>query len=109
MIAGFLLHPAGEDQTFRTDPLWVPAHGLLWLAFTIALLGWSGVYFVQAPQAGRLGVIALALLLMGTSLASWVFSSDVTYVPVIAAESPALFQQVNSGSKLLIGMGSVFS
>ncbi len=29
LIAGFGLHTAGEDPTFGTDPLWVPAHGLL--------------------------------------------------------------------------------
>lgn len=27
MIAGFILHPNGEDATFGTDPFWVPAHG----------------------------------------------------------------------------------
>ncbi len=32
MIAGFALHPAGEDATFGADPYWVPAHGLLWIA-----------------------------------------------------------------------------
>jgi hypothetical protein len=109
MMAGFLLHPAGEDQTFGTDPFWVPSHGLLWLAFTLALLGWVGVYVVQASQAGRLGVIAFVLLLTGTSLASWVFSSDVTYVPVIAAEAPTLFQQINSSSNVLIGVVSVLA
>jgi hypothetical protein len=109
MIAGFLLHPAGEDQTFGTDPLWIPAHGLLWLAFTIALLGWIGVYIVQASQAGRFGAIAFALLLTGTSLASWVFSSDVTYVSVIAVESPDLFRQINNSSNVLIGVVSVLS
>ncbi len=44
MIAGFALHPAGEDATFGTDPRWVPAHALLWIAYTIALVGWVGVY-----------------------------------------------------------------
>jgi hypothetical protein len=32
MMAGFILHPAGEDATFGTDPFWVPAHALLWIA-----------------------------------------------------------------------------
>jgi len=32
LIAGFALHPAGEDDTFGTDPFWVPAHSLLWHA-----------------------------------------------------------------------------
>lgn len=33
LIFGFVLHPAGEDPTFGTDPLWVPAHGLYRLYF----------------------------------------------------------------------------
>jgi len=80
MISGFALHPAGEDATFGTDPLWVPAHALLWLAFTLALPGWIAIYFAQAQQAGRLGVTGLVVIIIGTSLASWIFSSDVTFV-----------------------------
>src|SRR5689334_23598289 len=95
MIAGFILHPNGEDATFGTDPFWVPAHGLLWLAFTIAILGWIGVYLFQASRSGRFGIIAFVIISVGTSLTSWIFSSDVTYVPVIAAEAPALFQKIN--------------
>ncbi len=109
MMAGFILHPAGEDATFGTDPAWVPAHGLLWLAFTIALLGWIGLYLAQASRAGRLGVIGFAVIILGTSLASWIFSSDVTFVPVIAAESPGLFQKIFSSSHVLIGVVSVLS
>src|SRR5689334_18495083 len=109
MIAGFILHPNGEDATFGTDPFWVPAHGLLWLAFTIALLGWIGLYLFQASKSGRLGVIAFAIIIVGTSLASWIFSSDVTYVPAIAAQSPALFEKINTNTHILIGVASVLS
>src|SRR5262245_13534758 len=109
MIVGFALHPNGEDATFGTDPLWVPAHGLLWLAFTTALLGWIGVYLFQAHKSGRLGVIAFALIIIGTSLASWIFSSDVTYVPVIAAQSPDLFEKINTNAHVLIGVLSVLA
>src|SRR6266508_2556569 len=52
LIAGFALHPAGEDATFGTDPLWVPAHSLLWAAYTVSLIGWIGAYIVQASKAG---------------------------------------------------------
>jgi hypothetical protein len=44
LIFGFVLHPAGEDPTFGTDPLWVPAHGLSWAALTIALVDWFVYY-----------------------------------------------------------------
>ncbi len=109
LIAGFALHPAGEDATFGTDPLWVPAHSLLWAAFTVVLLGWTALYAAQAAEAGRLGAVAFVVIILGTSLASWIFSSDVTFVPVIAAESPALFKAIFSGGHLFVGIASVLS
>ncbi len=109
MIAGFALHPTGEDATFGTDPRWVPAHALLWIAYTIALVGWVGVYIVQASKAGKLGVAALVVTLIGTSLSSWIFSSDVTFVPVIAKEAPGLFQEIFRGGHIAIGLASVLT
>lgn len=109
LIAGFVLHPAGEDATHGTHPLWVPAHALLWLAFTLALLGWVAVYVIQAPKAGSLGVIAFVLTIIGTSLTSWIFSSDVMFVPTIAAESPALFEKIFTGGHMLVGVASVLT
>ncbi len=109
MTVGFVLHPAGEDATFGTSPMWIPAHGLLWLAFVLALLGWVGIYLVQASRAGQFGVLAFVILLVGTALASWIFSSDVTFVPVIAAESPALFTKIFTTTHTLIGVASVLS
>jgi hypothetical protein len=109
MMAGFILHPAGEDATFGTDPFWVPAHALLWIAFTVALLGWIGLYVVQASKAGWLGIAAFLILILGSSLASWIFSSDVTFVPVIAAKSPELFQSIFTKSHIALGIASVLT
>jgi hypothetical protein len=109
LIVGFALHPAGEDATHGTDPLWVPAHGLLWLAFTLALPGWIAVYAAQGTEAGRLGITAFVVIILGTSLACWIFSSDVTFVPVIAAESPELFGKIFSASHIAIGIASVLT
>lgn len=109
MIAGFALHPAGEDATFGTDPYWVPAHGLLWMAYTLALVGWIGLYIVHASRAGGLGVAGFVVIIIGSSLISWIFSSDVTFVPVIAAEAPKLFQQIFSGGHIAVGIVSVLT
>jgi hypothetical protein len=109
MMAGFALHPAGEDATFGTDPYWVPAHGLLWIAYTIALIGWIGVYIVQASRAGKLGVAGFVVVIIGTSLTSWIFSSDVTFVPVIAAKAPKLFQDIFRGGHIAVGIASVLT
>jgi hypothetical protein len=109
LIAGFALHPAGEDATVGTDPFWVPAHALLWAAYTISLLGWIALYIAQAAKAGRLGVVAFVVIILGTSLASWIFSSDVTFVPVIAAEAPGLFKKIFNTGHLVVGIASVLS
>ena len=47
--------------------------------------------------------------LLGTSLASWIFSSDVTFVPVIAAQAPALFKQVFNAGHVAIGVASLLT
>jgi hypothetical protein len=109
LIAGFALHPAGEDATFGTDPFWVPAHALLWAAYTISLPGWIALYIAQAAKAGRLGVVAFVVIILGTSLASWIFSSDVTFVPVIAAEAPGLFKKIFGTGHVVVGIASVLS
>jgi hypothetical protein len=107
MITGFLLHPTGEDATYGTDPMWIPAHGLLWLADLIALLGWTGLFILQADKGKKFGVVAFIVVLLGTSLSSWIFSSDVTFVPVIAAESPELFKKIFDNEHLILGISSV--
>jgi len=33
MTAVFILHPAVEHDIFGADPVWIPAHPLLWLSF----------------------------------------------------------------------------
>jgi hypothetical protein len=52
-----------------------------------------------------LGVVAFVVIIIGTSLASWIFSSDVTFVPVIAA----LFKKIFSTGHLVVGIASVLS
>jgi hypothetical protein len=106
---GFILHPAGEDATFGANPFWAPAHGLLWIAFMIALPGWIGLYIVQAERAGKFGILGFCVIILGTAFASWIFSSDVTFVPVIAAKNPLLFKEIFNTGHILIGVSSVLA
>ena len=87
----------------------MPAHGLLWIAYTLAQVGWIGLYIVQASRAGGLGVAGFVIIIIGTSLISWIFSSDVTFVPVIAPEAPKLFQQIFSNGHIAVGIVSVLT
>lgn len=109
MITGFILHPAGEDATYGTDPFWVPAHALLWIAYTLALPGWTGVYIVQASKAGMLGVVSFVIILNGIGFTTSIFSSDVTFVPVIAQQFPQLFSRIFTSSHIAIGITCVLS
>lgn len=109
LIIGFSLHPEGEDAMIGTDPLRAPAHSSSWAALTVALVGWIGLYIVHASRAGKFGIVAFVVAILGTSLASWIFSSDVTFVPVIAAQAPGLFQQIFTQSHILIGVVSVLT
>jgi hypothetical protein len=104
---GFLLHPAGEDATFGTDPYWVPAHSVLWAAYIFAIFGWIGVYLGQSAKAGKLGLIGFIVVTLGTALTTWIFSSDVTFVPVLATEAPGLFAKIFTGPHIALGAGSV--
>jgi hypothetical protein len=49
------------------------------------------------------------VITLGTSFASWIFSSDVTFVPVIAARHPALFKEIFTTGHVVIGIVSVLS
>lgn len=109
MIGGFVLHPAGEEATYGTDPFWIPAHALTWAAYAISLVAWIAVYLVQAREAGGVGVAALVIVIVGTSFASWIFSSDVTFVPVLARLAPALFDRIYAGPALVLGIASVLT
>jgi hypothetical protein len=66
------------------------------------------LYIIQASRAGGLGTIAFVVIIFGTSLASWIFSSGVSYVPVIAAQAPELFSQIENQT-ILLGIVSVLS
>ena len=50
-----------------------------------------------------------ASIIIGTSLTSWIFSSDVTFVPVIAAEAPKLFRDIFRGGHIAVGIASVLT
>lgn len=51
--------------------------------------------------------MALIVILLGTSTASWIFSSDVTFVPVIARDAPELFKEIFTTGHVLAGALSV--
>jgi hypothetical protein len=87
------VHPVGEDLTAVLDPRWVPAHLIYWVSSLLMLVGLVGIYARQATETGRLGLVAFVLALVGTALVSSILFIVSTVIPLIAVESPALFER----------------
>jgi hypothetical protein len=62
-----------------------------------------------AAYARELGGGGCVVIMLVTSLASWIFSSDVTIVSVIVARAPALAQEDLQPSHLAIGLVRVLN
>lgn len=63
-IAGFALHPAGEEVKHVLQATYGPAHLVLFVSWVLALLGLPGLYAWQARRAGTLGLISFVLLMV---------------------------------------------
>ena len=98
-IVGAVIHPATEDPVGVLNIAWVPAHVLLWVAFTLALLGWIGLHARQSEKAGSLGVVGFALLFIGNVAVTGILFDAATVEPFIASSAPNLLEAI--GGSLL--------
>ncbi|HEY6410483.1 MAG TPA: hypothetical protein VIY29_23785 [Ktedonobacteraceae bacterium] len=60
-IAGFLLHPGGNNPANYLSPMWFPANLLILVGALLVTLGLPGMYARQAERAGKLGLIGFTL------------------------------------------------
>lgn len=93
---GALLHPVGEGVAAVSDPNWVPAHLVYWVSIILLHLGLVGLYAHQAEKAGRLGVVGFVLAFAGTALVGSIVLAAATLTPLIAAETPGVFEQATT-------------
>jgi hypothetical protein len=91
---GALLHPVGEDLASITSPSWVPSHLVYWVSAILMLFSLVGLYARQADKTGWLGLVGFLLALMGTAFVGTIFFISSTIPPLVAAGSPAIFEQV---------------
>ena len=90
---GALLHPVGEDLGAYASPKWVPAHQVYWVSAMLMLFGLVGLYARQVEKSGWLGLVGFVLAFIGTAFVGSIFFMASTVLPLIAAETPALFDQ----------------
>ena len=67
---GLAISSKRRGTNFWNESVLDPAHGEVWVGLTITMLG--------------------------TAIVSWIFSSDVLFVPTIAKEMPSLFDKIFS-------------
>jgi hypothetical protein len=91
---GAILHPVGEDLASVNSPSWVTSHLVYWVSATLMLYSLVGLYARQADKAGWLGLVGFLLALIGTAFVGTIFFISSTILPLVAAGSPAIFDQV---------------
>lgn len=105
---GAILHPIGEDIAAYTSPNWVRAHQIYWVSAILMLFGLVGLYARQVEKAGWLGLVGFVLAFIGTAFVGSIFFMVSTVIPVIAAESPGLFDEAatpTTGAVLVVLLG----
>lgn len=82
-------------------------YGLALAAMYALLIALTGLYAVQAPAAGRLGLIAYLVAALGTLLVAGDWWYEAFVGPLLSANAPELLRTAPSGS-ILIGAGTTF-
>ena len=105
---GAILHPVGEDIAAYTNPNWVTAHLVYWVSSILMLFSLVGLYARQVEKTRWLGLVGFVLAFIGTAFVGSIFFMVSTVVPLIAAETPALFDRAATpptGAVLLVVLG----
>lgn len=109
VVISSAIHPATEDPTSILSDMWVPAHFLGWVGFSLSVLGWIGVYEVISSKSGQLGLWGFKLLVLGCVFLAGIYFVAFSIEPILAANTPAVLETIaNSSTNLFIFIVSVF-
>ena len=94
LVVGFLIHPAAEDSAGILAPHWVVAHGLLFLACILGLIGWIAIYTHSSTQTKLIGFIGFIMIFLGLALLAGITYAATFIMPSFAANDPAVMDQL---------------
>jgi hypothetical protein len=97
-----ILHPVGEDIAAYTSPNWVTAHRVYWVSAILMLFGLVGLYARQVEKTRWLGLVGFVLAFIGTAYVGSIFVMVSTVIPLVAAETPALFDRAATPSTVTV-------
>jgi hypothetical protein len=105
-VAGFALHPAGEQLHHVVEGRYGPAHLLLFVSWVLAVLGLPALYEVQAARAGRLGLVAFVGTVVAAAYHLYLTLYEAAAIPV-AAEQAGAQALVGQDGALAHGAGAL--
>lgn len=95
-ILGFVLHPPSEQAVDVLEPLYGPAHLIVFASWMFALLGLTGFYARQAHRAGMLGLIGFAATVFAAAYHFYLLLYEA-YATTLLAQDPATRALVGDG------------
>jgi hypothetical protein len=105
-VSGFLLHPAGERVEHVTASAYGPAHLVLFVSWTLVMVGLPAMYARQAGRAGRLGVAGFVLTMAAVAYHIYLTLYEAAAVPVLA-DHPATIGLLGPDGPLAHGAGAL--
>lgn len=95
-VVGFVLHPPSEQVADVLNPIYGPAHLVLFVSWLFAALGLTGFYAKQADRAGTLGLIGFCATMFAAAYHFYLLLYEA-YATVALAQ--------NEATRALIGDG----
>jgi hypothetical protein len=105
-VIGILVHPPSEQLRHVLQPIYGPAHVVVFVSWVLALLGLPGLYARQAGRAGVLGLVGFTLTMVAGCYHSYLALYEGFAVPVMARQ-PATQALLGPGGPLAHGAGAL--
>lgn len=109
LIAQTMMWTFDQSQNLETsqDPVFITAKIILLAGFIVLMFALIAIYGLQARMAGRLGVAAFALAIVGTMMLAGDLWFESFAVPWLAAGPGA--QGLTSAPSAIMGLGAIAS
>jgi hypothetical protein len=87
-LVGFAIHPPGlESLAIFVLPQYGPAHMVLAVSWTFALLGFPGLYLAQAARAGVTGLVGIVASALMALLTFELVMFEAVAAPILASDA----------------------
>lgn len=105
-VAGWILHPPGEQLTDLFSPYQQLSHLIMFFSWLLVLLGLMGFYAKQADRAGVLGLIGFAATMFAIAYHFYLLLYEA-YPAVALAYDKATQDLIVTGGPLAHGAGAL--